>query len=393
MRSLTIVGCVLVSWLSVVSCSGHDSATQGLVARALSVAASTSAALSSATPHAARPGRFAVGTGPISTSRIPFVVGLTVVLAISEPVGDYETIHVIESISPERYRMVRSGEVPNGSGGITEVQVVRTVRIEDQRNAHLMRHYFHTGDDEEFAGTTPGVSAAFVHDLRHTGRTHLTFLDVGELLGVSEVRRKLSGTLVRVEPQSVPVPVLVNGRAVQLPAIHVRGSLSDGTTPEDFELYVLDDPDNPQVLDMRGPDFSASIVQITYPEPSGVRDSIESNLAANRPADVYGVYFSFNRANIRRQSEPVLREIAGILKKNPSWHLRIDGHTDDIGRDAANLDLSRQRAASVKDALVRRYGIDASRLTTGGYGESSPKDRNDTPEGRARNRRVELRRV
>ena len=272
------------------------------------------------------------------------------------------------------------------------MQVVRTVRIEDQRNARLMRHYFHTGDDEEFAGTTPGVSAAFVNDLRHIGRSQLTFLDVGELLGVSEVRRKLSGTLVRVEPQSVPLPELVNGRAVQLPAIHVRGSLSDGTTPEDFELYVLDDPDNPLVLSKRGPGFSASVVQISYPEPSGVRDSIESNLAANRPADVYGVYFSFNRANIRRQSEPVLREIAGILKKNPDWHLRIDGHTDNIGGDAANLDLSRQRAASVKDALVRRYGIDASRLTTGGYGASSPKDRNDTAEGRARNRRVELRR-
>jgi OOP family OmpA-OmpF porin len=108
--------------------------------------------------------------------------------------------------------------------------------------------------------------------------------------------------------------------------------------------------------------------------------------------DVYGVYFSFNRANIRAQSEPVLRVIASILKKNPTWHLRIDGHTDNIGRDAANLDLSRRRAASVKDALVRRFGIDASRLTTGGYGASSPIDRNDTPEGRARNRRVELRR-
>jgi hypothetical protein len=317
---------------------------------------------------------------------------LTVVLAVSEPVGDYESLHVIDSISSKQYRVVRSGEIPDGSGGLTDVQVIRTVRIEDQRNARAMRHYFHTGDAEEFAGTTPGVSAAFVNDLRNTGKSELTFLDVGEMFGVSEVRRKLSGTLARVEPRVVPIPMLVNGQATQLPAIHARGSLSDGTTPEDFELYVLDDPDNPIILRKRGPGFSASVIKIEYPAAQGARDSMETNLAASRPVEVYGIYFSFNRANIRAQSEPVLQEIAGVLEKNPDWHLRIDGHTDNVGGDAANLDLSRRRAAAVKDALVQRYGIDASRLTTGGYGASSPKDRNDTPEGRARNRRVELRR-
>jgi len=367
-RAMTIVASALVPWLCIVSCTRHDAATKA------TAAATTSAA------------------GVMSTSRIPFVVGLTVDLAVGEPVGDYESLHVIDSISPERYRIVRSGEVPDGSGGLIDVQVVRTVRTEDQRSARAMRHYFHNGDPEEFAGTTPGVSAAFVNDLRRTGKSELTFVDVGEVFGMPQVRRTLSGTLARVEPQSVPVPVLVNGQAVQLPAIHAKGNLSDGTTTEDFELYVLDDSDNPIVLRKRGPGFSASVVKIEYPQPPGARDSIESKLAANRPVDVYGVYFSFNRANIRAQSEPVLQEIAGVLKKNPSWHLRIDGHTDNIGGDAANLDLSRRRAASVKDALVRRFDIDASRLTTGGYGASSPKDRNDTPEGRARNRRVELRR-
>ncbi len=78
------------------------------------------------------------------------------------------------------------------------------------------------------------------------------------------------------------------------------------------------------------------------------------------------------------------------MTDNPDWKLRVDGHTDNIGGDAHNLDLSKRRAASVKSALVERYHISADRLTTNGFGASSPIDRNDTLEGRARNRRVEL---
>jgi outer membrane protein OmpA-like peptidoglycan-associated protein len=81
-----------------------------------------------------------------------------------------------------------------------------------------------------------------------------------------------------------------------------------------------------------------------------------------------------------------------VLKAHPQWKLRIDGHTDGIGNDAANLDLSKRRSAAVKAALVTRYGIEGGRLSTGGYGESRPQATNETPEGRARNRRVELRR-
>jgi outer membrane protein OmpA-like peptidoglycan-associated protein len=108
---------------------------------------------------------------------------------------------------------------------------------------------------------------------------------------------------------------------------------------------------------------------------------------------VYGIYFKFARADIRPVSEPVLKEIAAVLKNNPDWKLSIVGHTDNVGGDSSNLDLSRRRSQSVKAALVERYGIAASRLTTGGFGASQPQAKNDTPEGRARNRRVELTRL
>ena len=98
----------------------------------------------------------------------------------------------------------------------------------------------------------------------------------------------------------------------------------------------------------------------------------------------------FNSDRIREESKPTLQEIAELLRKHVDWDLAIEGHTDSIGSDAANLDLSRRRAAAVKNVLTSNHGIDASRLSTGGHGEARPRDRNDTLEGRARNRRVEL---
>ena len=109
-----------------------------------------------------------------------------------------------------------------------------------------------------------------------------------------------------------------------------------------------------------------------------------------KPVQIYGIYFDFNSATIRPESEVVLAEIAEILKKNPDWTLSVDGHTDNIGGAAFNQPLSEQRAAAVKDALVKRYKIPPNRLVTHGYGLSRPIETNDTVAGRARNRRVEL---
>jgi outer membrane protein OmpA-like peptidoglycan-associated protein len=117
---------------------------------------------------------------------------------------------------------------------------------------------------------------------------------------------------------------------------------------------------------------------------------LEKSLAATGRADVYDIYFSFNSDQIREESEPRLKEIAEALNKHSDWKLSVEGHTDGVGAAAYNLDLSRRRAAAVKDALVKRYKIDPSRLTTTGFGSSRPKDTNDTLAGRARNRRVEL---
>lgn len=103
-----------------------------------------------------------------------------------------------------------------------------------------------------------------------------------------------------------------------------------------------------------------------------------------------GITFDTNSDNIKPESGVVLKEIASVLQENPGVRIKIVGHTDSDGADAANLTLSQKRAEAVKKALVSFYGIDVSRMQTDGKGESQPSDTNATAEGKANNRRVEF---
>jgi outer membrane protein OmpA-like peptidoglycan-associated protein len=319
------------------------------------------------------------------------MVGLTTLRAVSTPDGDYETLRLIESANANGYQILVSGEVPAEDGDEpNKVEVRRKINAADQASAHRMRNYFHENDDESFPGTLPGFSAAMINELRASGKTPFSYVEVQTLFGQSIVVRELKGVLARAN--TGVLPVLVNGRIEQLPIIHAKGTLADGEDKEPFDYVVLDDPANPIVLRAEGDGTSTAIVRIEYPQAETAPTSIESSLAKREVVKIYGIYFSFNRAVLRPESDRVLKEISGIMKAHSDWKLRVDGHTDGIGNDKANADLSRRRADAVKAALVTRYGIDAARLTTAGYGESAPQDTNDTPEGRARNRRVELRR-
>ena len=85
-----------------------------------------------------------------------------------------------------------------------------------------------------------------------------------------------------------------------------------------------------------------------------------------------------------------LKEIAGVLTEDAALKVQIVGHTDSDGETAPNLDLSKRRAASVRDALAKEFAIDAARMTTDGKREAEPSDKNPTPAGKANNRRVEF---
>lgn len=119
-------------------------------------------------------------------------------------------------------------------------------------------------------------------------------------------------------------------------------------------------------------------------------DALQAQLDENGRVSVYGIRFATNEASINAESAQALAEIAALLMKDPALRLRIEGHTDSVGDEPHNLDLSRRRAGSVKEHLVTVHGIDAARLATEGLGESKPVASNDTEAGRAQNRRVEL---
>ncbi|MEQ9618020.1 MAG: DUF4892 domain-containing protein [Deltaproteobacteria bacterium] len=105
---------------------------------------------------------------------------------------------------------------------------------------------------------------------------------------------------------------------------------------------------------------------------------------------IYGIYFDFDKADIKPESEATIAEIATLLKNNPGLNIFIVGHTDNKGSLDYNTDLSQRRADAVAAVLALEHGIEASRVTPKGLGFLAPVASNKTEEGRAKNRRVEL---
>ncbi len=117
--------------------------------------------------------------------------------------------------------------------------------------------------------------------------------------------------------------------------------------------------------------------------------------AVGQSTVLQGVKFEFNSARLTPNAEQILMGVAEMLKDSPGFDVEVAGHTDSIGSDAYNLELSQERTESAVEFLVAQ-GIDRSRMVARGYGESQPiapnvnPDGSDNPEGRAKNRRVEL---
>ena len=101
------------------------------------------------------------------------------------------------------------------------------------------------------------------------------------------------------------------------------------------------------------------------------------------------VVFTSDQANLKAEALENLYPMVTFLRENPERHILIEGHTDNVGPESYNLDLSQERAAAVKNFLLRN-GISPERITARGYGEEYPVDMNTTKEGRQTNRRVEI---
>jgi len=105
---------------------------------------------------------------------------------------------------------------------------------------------------------------------------------------------------------------------------------------------------------------------------------------------IYGIYFDFNKSDVKPESEPALQEISKLLSGNPNLKVFIVGHTDNVGGVDYNMKLSQARADAVVKALTTKYKVNPQSLKAYGVGQLAPVAPNKTEEGRAKNRRVEL---
>lgn len=143
-------------------------------------------------------------------------------------------------------------------------------------------------------------------------------------------------------------------------------------------------------------DRAGVLLEIAEPKPMETRmvilnaAEINKDVMNNGRAVFYGILFDFDKADIKPESEPQLAEMARALQDSPKLTIYIVGHTDNAGQLDYNTHLSERRAAAVVKALTIQYGIDAQRLIAKGVGQLAPVASNQTDEGRAKNRRVEM---
>ena len=377
--------------------------------------------------------QFSIGTV------VPMKAGLRITTAIQQSLGDYESMKSIKTVNAEGVLMDYSADVPErqnpfddeakkkaGSPKLQSVRATRKILREDLQTAHEYAQDFSPRLPLVMPSTTSlGISARVLDDLKTKGESAFSYQAsglkgaLGGLLGgvggmaggmgnapggddkqaqdaMKDLQKfsKVSCTLKRADNKTYSFPVLLNGVRTQLPAVRATCKSDED---EDAEFYFLDDPQNPLSLTWKlGTSDRLQVIKLEYvagtpaSATSGPSQDLEQKLEKNEKVQIYGIYFDFASARIKPESKPTLDEIAGVMKAHPDWKLNVNGHTDNVGTDDTNLELSRQRAASVKDALVNDYHVAVERLDTSGYGASRPVESNTTMEGRARNRRVEL---
>lgn len=142
----------------------------------------------------------------------------------------------------------------------------------------------------------------------------------------------------------------------------------------------------------KGETYGLTIVEQEEMKQEVVADakSLMSDIQTTGHASVYGIYFDFDKTEIKPESEPAIKEIAKLLQENKGLKLYLVGHTDNVGGLDYNLKLSKARAEAVMRELLTKYKIGSDRLKAFGVGSLAPVASNKTDDGRAKNRRVEL---
>ncbi|MGA2572226.1 MAG: DUF4892 domain-containing protein [Terracidiphilus sp.] len=151
------------------------------------------------------------------------------------------------------------------------------------------------------------------------------------------------------------------------------------------------------LVDDQGPDSRANaelyVIEVKPMESDLITvnaASLANDISRTGHASVYGIYFDTGKADVKPESDATMKEIAKLLEGDPTLKLYVVGHTDNQGALDLNMDLARRRAEAVLAALTNKYAVPASRLKAYGCGPYAPVASNESEDGRAKNRRVEL---
>lgn len=336
---------------------------------------------------------------------VPLTPGLTVTTALLEPGrGDYESTKRLEARQGAGWRITYRAAFPPGraAGGTERVDSLRLQSDADLQKATTYRQMFETGVEEDYPGTTAlGASTQVLRQLKQQGKSPFRLVESVSIfpaaagqdgaLGLAnlltEGEAEFKGELKKLK--FLTVPVIVNGRVQQLPAIAAQGEfMANGAGRIPATFVFLDDEQNPLALRWSIGKSTLSVVRIDWPKADDAA-TLGAELTQRKRIALPGLYFDFGSATLKPESSTALKTIVTILKKT-TGPLRLEGHTDNIGANAANQALSLARVQAVKAALVKLEPALASRLTPNGFGAARPVADNTTPEGRAQNRRVEL---
>lgn len=318
--------------------------------------------------------------------------GLVVVSATNDAVQkkDYETVVTIHNVDATGTRMVSDWAIPDRQApdGVRRQTARSLERAEDTEHGRRLIIWHLAGDPETFPGATgPTPSVDVFNEIRTKGESSIVLgaVSANDGIGLLSGRKYFRGVVKKVGNESIRV--LVDGVPTMLNTVHVRGTLTVAGDQGDADFWWLDDPATRIALKFS---FQGSLVQaVRIDRPA--KQSTEAALAGKScRSELPGIYFFTDSAQLSPASQPAIQSVAATLKMHPDWAITIEGHTDNTGSDEHNLDLSKRRAESLKTELVGKYGIPATRLSTAGYGRTRPVETNDTLEGRAHNRRVEL---
>ncbi|WP_421693517.1 OmpA family protein [Aestuariivirga sp.] len=325
-----------------------------------------------------------LGTAHAQQGMGPFMPneGGTITTAWSNAYGpDAESWMTFAKVGPQSFDINYSS-----SRGM---RAVRRIMLQDRYTAQTLVLGYNSKMPLVMPNTTTlGTSAAVLEQLRTTGSAPSSIIYDAAL-------NQVSGAFQLVNANA-KFEVQLGNQVVQVPAITATGQFKGRSKSASGTFTFLNNKNNPVLLEY-SINFSGEAVprteRVVRAVPgAALQGEMQQALATVGKYRTYGIHFDFDKASIRAESQPLINDMVTTLQNNPLWTLRITGYTDSIGDPAYNKKLSQARADSLKAALVKR-GVNPARLQTAGAGASNPVGPNNTLQGRALNRRVELERT